>query len=336
MAILLSVFLTLIAAEVGSRVFWRSSYAISLRKPACILYAVYPELEGVDEQRPVHEDEFYDVLLLGGSSLHRDWGSIEQDLRERLACELGRKVRTFNLAKRAQTSRDSWLKYAALAEARFELVIFYHGINETRANNAPPEIFREDYSHFLWYDVANTLASYHGAASVASPYTLRFAAVQARAVFRPDQYVSMGPPREAWLQYGRNPRSPASFRSNLSAILDLASKRGDRVLLATFATYAPPNYSVEAFKQWRLDYRLHINPIELWGRPEDVLASVALHNQVVRDLTARYPGGLFVDQAKLMPGSALYFNDVCHFTVPGSAKFVDNLLGVLLPSLKSH
>ena len=69
---------------------------------------------------------------------------------------------------RLHTSRDSWLKYAALGEARFELVVFYDGIVERlrgtqdqgeimkkkkdetkrRANNAPPDIFREDYAHY--------------------------------------------------------------------------------------------------------------------------------------------------------------------------------------------
>jgi hypothetical protein len=44
-------------------------------------------------------------------------------------------------------------------------------------------------------------------------------------------------------------------------------------------------------------------------------------------------GVLFVDQARLMTGSARYFNDACHFTVAGSSKFVENLLPVLLPAL---
>ena len=64
---------------------------------------------------------------------------MEMELREQLAYLGQRNVRIFNLAMPAHTSRDSWLKYAALRDARFDLVIFYHGINEARVNNAPPE-----------------------------------------------------------------------------------------------------------------------------------------------------------------------------------------------------
>jgi hypothetical protein len=39
-----------------------------------------------------------------------------------------------------------------------------------------------------------------------------------------------------------------------------------------------------------------------------------------------------VDEAALMPGSAKYFDDVCHFTAAGSAKFVQNLVARWAPS----
>ena len=268
-------------------------------------------------------------------ALNRDWGQVEQSLREQLACHGQRNVRIFNLAVPAHTSRDSWLKYAALGEARFELVIFYHGINETRANNVPPELFQEDYSHYSWYENVNALAPYHGAASYALPYTLRYLAVRIRHAQRKDRYVPTHMPREDWVQYGREARSAVSFKHNLSALLDLASARGDQVMLMTFATYVPENYSLEAFKEKRLDYCLHRTPIEIWGRREHVLATVAVHNEIVRSLAAQHAGVLYVDQASLMTGSAHYFNDPCHLTVAGSIKFVENLLQVLLPSLKS-
>lgn len=126
-----------------------------------------------------------------------------------------------------------------------------------------------------------------------------------------------------------------SFKENLGAILDLATQRGDRTLLMTFATYVPPEYSLEAFKEERLDYRLHLSAIEIWGTPENVLKAVDAHNEIVRRLAAEYAGVLFVDEARLLAGSARYFNDVCHFTVTGSLQFVQYLLRALLPSLQS-
>jgi hypothetical protein len=97
----------------------------------------------------------------------------------------------------------------------------------------------------------------------------------------------------------------------------------------TFAAYVPENYSREAFNKKQLDYDLHRAPIEWWGRPEHVLATVAVHNEIVRDLAAQHKDVSFVDQARLMPGSGRYFNDPCHLTVLGSAKFVENIVNVL-------
>jgi hypothetical protein len=108
------------------------------------------------------------------------------------------------------------------------------------------------------------------------------------------------------------------------------------MLLMTFATYVPENYSLEAFRKKQLDYGLHRAPIEWWGAREHVLATVAVHNEIVRNMAAQHKNVLFVDQASLMPQSGRYFNDPCHFTVLGSTKFVENLVRVLPSSGKSN
>lgn len=167
--LLLSTILCVTCAEVTARVFWRISYDVLFRDPGRILYAYYPDLKKIDRKNPDLDDEFYDILLLGGSVLSREWGQIEQCLSEQLAFNTKRKVRIFNLSKPAHTSRDNRLKYSALGAARFEMVVLYHGINEVRANNVPPELFREDYTHFYWYKIVNTLASYHEKTSFALP-----------------------------------------------------------------------------------------------------------------------------------------------------------------------
>ena len=328
-AFLVSTLLCLVAAEVTARVFWRFSFGVPFRNPGGILYAFYPELKRVDRERPARDDEFYDVLLLGGSVLHKDYAPVAQDLREQLTIRGYRNVRVYNLAVPAHTSRDSWLKYAALGEARFELVVFYHGINDAKANTVPPELFREDYMHYTWYEIVNTLASYHGRTSFALPYTFHRLALGMRHAVRKGRYLPPHRPRADWVQYGKDIRSAGAFRRNLSAILDLANQRGDRVLLMTFATYTPDDYSLEGFMEKRLDYVLHDAPLEVWGAREHVLAAVAAHNEVVRSLAAQHEGVLFVDQATLMPGVRRYFNDACHFTVAGSSKFVEHLVSGL-------
>jgi hypothetical protein len=308
-------------------------YGVPFSRPDRILYAFYPELARVDRKRPSRDDEFYDILLLGGSTLHGDWSQVARALPEQLAFQGHRNVRVYNLAVPAQTSRDSRLKYAALRGPRFDLVLVYDGINDARTNNAPPDVFRDDYGHYAWYETVNALAPYHGRASFALPYTLRFLALGLRQAVLARRYVPPEAPREEWLQYGREPRSAGPFRRNLESILELAGRRGDPVLLTSFAIHAPETYSREAFDAKRLEYGLHLSPIEEWGRREDVVATVAVHNQIITDLAARHEGVRFVDQARLMEGDPAYWNDVCHLTVAGSIRFAENLVPAILPAL---
>jgi len=336
-ALLLWIVLCAVSAELGARAFWSLRYGVPFRRPDRVLYAFYPGLERIDRKRPAGGDGFYDVLFLGGSTLDAQWGEVDRALSEELAYHGHRNVRIFNLAVPGHTSRDSRLKYEALGRGRFDLVVIYDGFNDIRTNNAPPELFREDYGHYSWYETVNALARYHRRFTrLALPYTLKFLALGAHQALNKGRHVPTEEPRPDWVRYGRDPRSVVSFEKNLTAILDLAARRGDRVLLMTFATYVPQDYSADAFKAKRLDYGLHLSPIELWGRPEDVLSTLARHNAVVRSLADRHPGALFVDQARLMDGSARYFNDPCHLTVEGSVRFAENLLPLVLPTFPSR
>ena len=70
---------------------------------------------------PRHDDDRFDVLLLGGSALDPDWGSIESRLAEKLRADLGDRCRVYNLARPGHTSRDSLLKYRQLEKEEFDL-----------------------------------------------------------------------------------------------------------------------------------------------------------------------------------------------------------------------
>jgi hypothetical protein len=119
-------------------------------------------------------------------------------------------------------------------------------------------------------------------------------------------------------------------------MLDIAARRGDPAMLMTFATYVPADYSLDAFRRHALDYDLHVSPVDLWGRPASVIARVARENDVVRGLAASHPNVLFVDQARLMPTGATYFNDVCHLTLPGSSAFAATLVEAMKPTFQTH
>lgn len=330
----LSVLLCVVVAEVGARLLWHRR-GVPMLDPGKILYAYYPPLAAIDANPPTRDDGASDILILAGSVFHKTHGDIEKEMLEQLAAAGHRNVRIFNLGIPAHTARDSLLEYRALDAARFDLVIFYHGINEARTNNAPPDLFRDDYSHYAWYETVNTMARYHDRSSFALPYTLRSVGLALRQALSSDRHVPIHEPRADWLVYGKDLRSVAAFESNLRAIVDIAAQRGDPLLLMTFAIYVPDDYSKEAFDAKRLDYVRHRFPLEFWGRAEDVVAAVRAHNEVVRHVTAEHTAGevLFIDQALLMNGPGQHFDDPCHFTASGSRHFVENVLQTVLPML---
>jgi hypothetical protein len=312
--------------EALSRGFWWIRSGIPPSAPGVLLEALYPELRPIRERPPARGDGTLDILLLGGSVLHESWGEVEAQIQEQLVRAGYRSVRIHNLAQPAHTSRDSLVKYAALGDARFELIVVYDGINDARANNAPPQVFRGDYSHLPWYELVNAIAPSAGGARLALPATLRFALARLRQSLLPGSYAGSDRPRPEWLRYGAEPRSAAVFERNLAEILDLAASRGERVILATFALHVPPDYSLEAFREKRLDYLLFYSPIEIWGERDHVVAAVQAHNAVVRRLAQRNPHAVLVDQDRLMPRGARTFNDPCHLTSEGSEAFARPLV----------
>jgi hypothetical protein len=145
-------------AELGSRAFWWWRHGVPLVGPGQLLSRVfYPELRLVEAPAP---RDAFTILVLGGSVVADSdpYNRIPTRLAERLTRAAGRPVVVRGLAQAGHSTRDSLLKYRALADRRFDLVVVYHGINDARANNAPPEVFRRDYSHYAWYAQVNALA----------------------------------------------------------------------------------------------------------------------------------------------------------------------------------
>lgn len=117
------------------------------------IYYWYPELKKAKNYK--YDAGCLNTLLLGGSVLTKEWGSVQQHLEEGSVPTLGKPLNILNLAASAHGTLDSYYKYIWLSSMRFDTVILYHGINETRANNVPKELFRKDYSHYAWYEEIN-------------------------------------------------------------------------------------------------------------------------------------------------------------------------------------
>ena len=134
------------------------------------------------------------------------------------------------------------------------------------------------------------------------------------------------------MKYGSNIKTAGPFGQNLRQIVEIATRKGDPIVLMTFSFYLPQDYTPEKFNSRSLDYSLHLVPVELWEQPEHVVATISKHNEVVREIAASYDRVIFVDQNRGIPKNGEYFNDIAHLTHKGSQWFVENLVSSLLLS----
>jgi len=199
----------------------------------------------------------------------------------------------------------------------------YHGINDVRANNCPPETFRKDYSHYFRYSLLRAYQRYENFSFFTLPFTLEFLRLNLLRETGARRFYSE---TKEYYSFGDLIKTKESFRENVLAILNHAKKKNEKVLLMTFSYYVPDNYSFEKFENRSLDYELYFSPIEIWGKMENVTKGIEVHNQVIRNISLEFDEVLFVDQDKLIPKEGLFFNDISHLSYEGSKEFVMNLI----------
>lgn len=318
-----AVTLLLVAAsiELLSRAYLVRQHGASWRQPSTLIRRQYPELLSIRRTPPVADD--FSLLLLGASVLHQDFGSIENELRQRLRQRAPAPPDVRNLSVPSHTTRDSWLKHELLNSHPFDVVVVYHGINDARANNCPPELYRDDYSHYQWYEKLNVYARHYETMDYCVlPYMGDYVACRVRQVLTPDRYIPRNTPRPDWIQHGAQVKTRGAFGANVRGIIATGRARGETVILVTFAYYVPDNYHRADFLAGRLDYVRHtIHPVELWGQPANIVAAVEAHNDALRQLSRENPDVLLVDMEQRIPKSGLYFRDVCHLSDAGCARF---------------
>lgn len=317
--------------EGASRLYWRIAADVPFFRQKDIIYWFYPELKSVAAERIDKEDGYYDILILGGSVLSKAHSMMGELMQKHLQLISHKKVRVHNLAAPAHTVQDSYSKYAHLHDKMFDMVVFYHGINDARANNCPASFFKDDYSHFLWYDCINAYERHTELNLCVLPFTMHYgwALIGNKAGFK--KYLMMEKPKEAWLAFGREVKSAGVFRKNLTKIAELSRKKKEALLLMTFVYYIPDDYSRQKYIQDALDYRpsTHLAPVELWGEPAHVRLAIEAHNQVVREAALTYPDAFFIEQDRLFPKEGKYFLDVCHLSPEGEQLFVTTVVQAL-------
>jgi hypothetical protein len=304
----------------GLKFFWWWQFGVKVGDSPgteTVWMTFYPELyrSGLMEAKLGPDDGHYDVLLLGASVLEQTAPRLEQELRR----ELGDRLRLFNVARAAHTSRDSFLKFSHLGNRHFDLVIFYHAINDSRMNRCPDDTFREDYTHVSFY---RAFQSRLAAGQIRLTDIVRNDIVEAKPGGSNDQLSKL---------YSARIKTAGAFRHNLEPIVQATEDRHCPIVLMTFAYHIPPNYTDEAFRARRLDYGADVSACEisLWGTPQGVKGAIDAHNQVIREVAGRHKNVIFIDQKATMPADGRHFIDPCHLTAQGIDLFVRHVMEAL-------
>ena len=279
------------------------------------------------------------VLGLGASNLVT--GGFQSDFQRRLDesprfRERGLSVRFVSSGVPAQMSFDSLWKYQYWYRGYdFDLVVYYNGINDARANNYPPDVFRDDYTQFPyyrrfapvfdWVDRHPLLSRSFGVTLGVSLY--HRLAVQLEPAFRREAPYN-SPLEDPWLVEGADVKTGRVFQRNAEEVLRVARERGQKVLLLTFAYYVPDDYSNERFFAHQTDYSFSPDSVatEVWGIKENVAAAIEAHNEAIRRAARHHPEALFFDMARYMPRDREHFIDICHWTDRGREVFARGVL----------
>ena len=301
-------------AWVATKLYWNLTAAVPLTQLPTVWDHYFPQIRrsGLADRRTTRDDDRFDLLLLGGSVLEPAWGTIEAEIQQRLERLAPGRARIYNLAEAGFTSRDSRVQYEHLSLDRFDLVLIYEGINDVRMNCCPPEEFQDDYSH---------VSRYGGMLKRLEAGTLSLPAAAMDRWRTVAQSLPLGTADPRLLDYAADPQTPAPCEPIWKRSPERPGRRGDPLLVLTYAWHIPENYSSERFRDGALDYShesAHACGVEMWGRAEHVKQTLSLQNAAIRELAQSDPGLRFVDQAELLPGNAENFVDPCHRQPPAA------------------
>lgn len=320
----LYLFLLILLLEVGCRIFLLKKFptTTSFNNFSTLIYNYYPTLKSIRKDAPRLVDENFDILLLGGSVLHPNNGEVEEELRKQLkALQTKRPILIYNASTPAHTSRDSKIKMDLLSDRHFDLVLFYHGINEVRANNCDSSIFKEDYSHIKWYDEINGILN-SPKRYTAIPIAMNYLRINLYQRVFPNNYIPKELPRRGWTEFGSEVKTKQAFLSNIESIYKQTSSNGTKFVLPTFTYWLDENYSWEYFEKTKdRDDRPRM-PVKIWGKPLNVMNGIKAHNGAIKELANNHADILMIDTHAQMPKGDLYYDDICHLSKAGSKQLV--------------
>ncbi len=282
------------------------------------------------------------ILTLGASAfITRNFQpQIQALLNENpLFVEQGLKVRVASAGVPAHMTYDSLWKYRYWYDGYdFDLVIFYHGINDARANNYPREAFRDDYTQFSYYQrfrPAFDWIEQHPSLSRSFLVTwVMKLGLGAKSILAPEfqrEAPYNSPLDDPWRAEAGDLKTPPVFARNVEAVMALAESRDQPFLLLTYTYYVPKGYSNERFLAQDLDYSFMEESVatEVWGWSYHIHAAIEAHDAVVREIASEHPEVLFFDMERFMPKDGKHFIDICHWTDLGQERFAQGVVEAL-------
>ncbi|MFC1479840.1 hypothetical protein ACFL5Y_00105 [Candidatus Omnitrophota bacterium] len=311
-----------LALEITARIYYSTSRGISFfSTPKDQMVMWYPNLKELYKYN--YTEEQFNILLLGGSALTDDWGNIPSEIKKSFEPIVGKQVHLVNLAAAATNTRDSLFKYLETIDKKFDLVIVYHGINENRANNVPRSLWKDDYSHFSWYNEVNFYQNHSMLKKTFSlvPYFVKHLLVQIqREIISPDKFISPHSPRPEWVKYGKETKTATSYKRNLERIIEISKDKKEPLVIITFCYFDPRSKDVDKSSAY-YDFT------KIWGDLDNVVRGINVHNGVIRQIqNQKISNVICVDLQSKFPQEKKLFRDICHLTEEGSALFVGNLI----------
>ena len=305
--------------EITFRVAFSINYKTSFIKPQNLLYQYYPALK-----QSFQKNENYNILLLGASVLEDVRGNIRQKLKDYLKEKLPYiQVEILNFSQPGQTSKDSWNKIKSYKELeRADLVIFYHGINEAKANSCPDSIFSLEYNHYQRIKRINKIMNHSEANFSVIPLYLDMLWESMNPKMSLEKYYSTPGLGDKWLVYGDNIKTEITFENNLSAIFNACKKHQISLLCPEYVYNLPKNYNRDSIHLFYTKTKFGMPRVELWGIPKNVKKGIETHNRVNEKVAKKY-NFPFVKTNHLLPKTKENFNDICHLTDVGAIKFID-------------
>ncbi len=321
---LMVMFFVYLLLEVGLRTVLSISTGASFVRPSNLIYKYYPELIPIQNADISNTDSTFDVLILSCSVLHKDWVDIVAEMNKCMHIPSGyRNIKIYNASGVGHGSRDNLIKSNLLRNKKFDVVMYYDAINDSRLNNCPVGVFKSDYSHYRWYDEINHIVGHPEMNYTVIPFMVDWARIHLKALVN-DAYVPQHfSLRPDWLAFGSDMKSLPCYNSNLAQVMEIARGQNERFVYFTFAYYVQPEYSLEKFRARKLDYTFcdHSRETEIWGRAENVSRFIDSVNYNSKVWVGKYPNTKWVDLYSSFPRSGGYFADICHFSPKGIHEF---------------